>query len=152
MLLFFAGLTFGYKVLFPVGLKFLVQFGDTETFGASISMSRYLSLFSLLILVTGFIFQTPLIMVVTTSVGITTPQFFSSKRKYFILGAFVASAVFTPPDVITQCFLAGPLVLLFELGIVLSRMVRKRKEAPPDAPDEGTEKSKEKQSEPKKDG
>lgn len=125
--LFLVGMLFGYMVLFPIGLKFLIEFGDPELLEASISVSRYFSLFALLILVMGFIFQTPLIMVVTTSVGFTSPEFFSSKRKYFILGSFVASALLTPPDWITQILLAGPLIVLFEIGIILCRGARKNK-------------------------
>jgi len=119
--LFVVGLLFGYFVPFPIGLQFLLDFGDPEILQASISVSRYFSLFALLIIVMGFIFQTPLIMVVTTSVGLTTPEFFSGKRKYFIVGAFILAALLTPPDWITQTLLAGPLVVLFEVGIVLCR-------------------------------
>ena len=124
--LFATGMVFGYLVLFPIGLRFLLQFGDTETLDASISVSAYFSLFTLLILLMGFIFQTPLVMVVLCRVGITTPDFFASRRKYFILGAFVVGALLTPPDWITQCLLAGPLVVLFEVGIHLSRIMGRR--------------------------
>lgn len=124
--LFVTGMVFGYTVLFPIGLRFLIQFGDTQTMDASISVSAYFSLFTLLILLMGFIFQTPLVMIVLCRVGITTPEFFASKRKYFILAAFVAGALLTPPDWITQCLLAGPLAVLFEVGIHLSRIIGKR--------------------------
>ena len=127
LILFAVGMAFGYAVLFPIGLEFLIEFGDQDSFSASITMSTYFSLCTLLILVMGFIFQTPLIMVVTTKVGLTSPQFFSAKRKYFILGAFIVSAMLTPPDWVTQCLLAGPLIVLFEIGILLSRMVRREK-------------------------
>ncbi len=127
LVLFAVGMVFGYSVLFPIGLEFLITFGDQDKLDASIAVSRYFSLFSLLILVMGFVFQTPLVMVVTTKIGITTPKFFSSKRKYFILGAFIVSALLTPPDWATQCLLAGPLIVLFEIGIVLCRFLVKGK-------------------------
>ncbi|MHC4945248.1 MAG: twin-arginine translocase subunit TatC [Planctomycetota bacterium] len=127
VVLFLMGMAFGYFVLFPIGMDFLVHFGDPDLFEPSITVNSYFGLFALLIIVMGFIFQTPLIMVVTTSVGMTTPTFFSSKRKYFVLGAFVMSALLTPPDWVTQTLLAGPLIVLFEIGILLSKGVRRRR-------------------------
>jgi sec-independent protein translocase protein TatC len=126
--LFMAGLAFGYLVLFPIGMSFLLSFPDHEVLVPSITVSKYFDLFFMMILVMGFMFQAPLIMVVTTSVGLTTPELFSSKRRYFLLGAFVVGALFTPPDAVTQCLLATPLVALFEAGILLSkRAVKKRR-------------------------
>jgi len=127
--LFLVGMLFGYFVLFPVGMRFLLKFPDSDLLKASITVSMYFNLFFMLILIMGFVFQAPLVMVVTTSVGLTTPELFISKRRYFLLGAFVIGAVFTPPDAITQCLLAGPLVFLFELGIILSKRVAKKKRA-----------------------
>lgn len=125
--LFLVGMTFGYLVLFPIGLEFLVTFPDHEILEASLAVGPYFTLFTLLILLMGFIFQTPLIMVVTTSVEMTEARFFSSKRKFFVLGAFVVSALLTPPDWVTQCLLAGPLIVLFEIGIYLCLLVERRR-------------------------
>jgi sec-independent protein translocase protein TatC len=127
VLLFMLGMAFGYFVLFPIGMDFLIHFGDPELSEPNITVNSYFGLFALFIIVMGFVFQTPLVMVVTTSIGMTTPAFFSSKRKYFVLGAFVMSALLTPPDWVTQTLLAGPLIVLFEIGILLSRGIRRRK-------------------------
>jgi sec-independent protein translocase protein TatC len=127
--LFLAGLAFGYLVLFPIGMSFLLSFPDPAVLVPSIAVSKYFDLFFMMILVMGFMFQAPLIMVVTTSVGLTTPELFSTKRRYFLLGAFVAAAFFTPPDAVTQCLLAAPLVLLFESGILLSKRAIKKRRA-----------------------
>lgn len=124
--LFMTGMVFGYLLLFPIGLQFLLTFPDPDHFEASIAVGPYFSLFTLLILLMGFIFQTPLIMVVTTWVEMTDVRFFTSKRKFFVVGAFVLSALLTPPDYVTQCLLAGPLIVLFELGICLCRLVERK--------------------------
>ena len=134
IVLFIAGMSFGYFLLFPLGLEFLLNFAKKETAVPSITVSKYFSLFTLLILIMGFIFQTPLIMVVLTRMGLVTAKFFAKKRKFFILGAFIVSALFTPPDWVTQCLLAGPLLVLFELGILLSRGVGMRKKGDTAAP------------------
>jgi sec-independent protein translocase protein TatC len=60
--------------------------------------------------------------------GIVTPQFLRQKRKYAILLTFVLAAILTPPDVITQCMMAGPLIVLYEIGIIVSRIAQKKKE------------------------
>ncbi len=129
LILFLGGLAFGYFVLFPIGMTFLLDFGDPTAFENNITVSKYCDLFYLLILIMGFMFQAPLVMVVTTTVGITTPELFTSKRRYFLLGAFICAAMFTPPDAVTQCLLAGPLLVLFEFGIILSRRVVKNQKA-----------------------
>jgi len=123
--LFMTGMAFGYFVLFPLGLNFLISCCEDQLQSA-ITISAYFSLFTLLILIMGFIFQTPLVMVVVTRIGLITPEFFAKNRKFFILGAFVMSALFTPPDWVTQCLLAGPLLVLFELGIILSKGMKKK--------------------------
>jgi len=127
ILLFLIGLSFGYFVLFPVGLGFLLDFAPREVLESSIVVSKYFDLFFMLIFIMGLIFQAPLIMVVTTGVGLTTPELFTSKRRYFVLGAFVAAALFTPPDPVTQCLLAAPLVILFEVGIFFSKRTARKK-------------------------
>jgi sec-independent protein translocase protein TatC len=129
ILLFLLGLAFGYFVLFPIGMEFLLSFPNPAHMSSSITVSLYFDLFFMMILIMGFVFQAPLIMVVTTSIGLTTPELFTTKRRYFLLGAFVCAALFTPPDAITQCLLAGPLVVLFEAGILLSKGVVKKKKA-----------------------
>ena len=121
--MFLAGILFGYFVLFPIGMQFLMSFPDQDLMVPSITVSKYFDLFFILNVIMGFMFQTPLLMVVTTKIGLTTPALFSSKRKYFLLGAFVVGAVMTPPDAVTQCLLAIPLLGLFELGILLSKRV-----------------------------
>lgn len=136
ILLFLAGILFGYLVLFPVGLQFLLNFPDPDLLGPSLTVSKYFDLFFILILVMGFMFQTPLVMVVTTHVGLTNAKLFSSKRRYFLLGAFIVAAMFTPPDAITQCLLAGPLVCLFEVGILLSKRVERKEESEEESEEE----------------
>jgi len=61
--------------------------------------------------------------------GIVTPELLSRKRKYAILLTFVLAAILTPPDVITQCMMAGPLIILYEIGILVSRTARNKKQA-----------------------
>jgi sec-independent protein translocase protein TatC len=79
-----------------------------------------------LLFVMGLVFQVPLVMTVTTRMGLVTPKTFRQKRKFFLLGAFVFAALLTPPDYVTQVLVATPMVVLFELGIFLSMLVARR--------------------------
>lgn len=131
---FILGGTFGYFVLIPTGLRFLIAYGSTDLVGATISLGDYLSLFVALTLVMGAIFELPLVMVFTTLVGVTNPDLFRRYRRHFILGSFVLGAVLTPtPDPFTQLLMVGPLYGLYELGIWLSGLVGKAP-APPAQP------------------
>jgi len=76
----------------------------------------------------GVVFELPVIIFFLSKMGIVTPQFLSQKRKYAILLTFALAAILTPPDVITQCMMAGPLIVLYEIGILVSRIAQKKKE------------------------
>lgn len=84
-------------------------------------MSRYVSFVGTLTLTFGMIFQLPLLILFLTKIGIVTPMFLSSKRKHAMALVFIFAAVLTPPDVITQCLMAAPLIVLYETGVMLSR-------------------------------
>lgn len=120
LVLFGLGVAFGFTVLIPVGLRYLLSFGDPEIVGTWIGLSEYLSLFTLLTLVLGLTFELPIAMGVMSKVGLFTPRTYREKRRFFILGAFIIAAILTPPDVVTQCLMAAPMMVLYEFGIFLS--------------------------------
>ena len=132
--LFAAGVSFGYLVLIPVGLRYLLSFADPAVLQNWIGLSEYLSLFTTLTLVLGITFQLPVVMALLTKIGVMSVRTFREKRRYFILGAFVFGALLTPPDAITQILLATPLVFLFELGIGCAWWVQKGEREPIDWP------------------
>ncbi|NQT56996.1 MAG: twin-arginine translocase subunit TatC, partial [Desulfobacteraceae bacterium] len=74
-------------------------------------------------------------------IGLVTPDLLKRKRKYAILLTFVLAAILTPPDVITQCMMAGPLIILYEIGIMVAKLARKKKEEKDEAEDETNEAS-----------
>jgi hypothetical protein len=74
----------------------------------------------LLTLVLGLTFELPIVMGVLSKVGMFSPRTFREKRRYFILGAFIIAAILTPPDVVTQCLMAAPMMVLYEFGIFLA--------------------------------
>lgn len=122
--LFIIGACFGYFIIVPIGLKFLLGFA-TDFLMPMLTISKYISFIIVLTINFGLVFELPLILMFLTKIGIVTPQLLSSKRKHAIVLLFIAAALFTPPDVITQCLMALPLLLLYELGIIFSKIANK---------------------------
>ena len=120
-LFFITGSSFGYFIIVPIAITFLLSFGSGYIVPL-ISVGSYVSFVGVLTLTFGLIFQLPIAILLLSKMGVVTPQFLSKNRKYAILIIFIAAAIFTPPDVITQCLMAIPLILLYELSIILSRI------------------------------
>ena len=124
--IFFAtGAAFGYLIIVPIGIKFLLGFATTEVV-PMITISRYISFVAMLTFIFGVVFELPLASLFLTKIGVVTPSFLSKKRRHAIVIIFVAAAIFTPPDVITQSLMAIPLLCLYEVGIIFSRLVHKK--------------------------
>lgn len=122
--LFIAGSVFGYWVIIPVGMKFFLSF-STESIVPMITLPNYISFIVTLVLAFGLCFQLPLILMFLAKIGIVTPAFLVQKRKHAIVLILIASAILTPsPDAISQMLMAGPLLVLYELGVVASKFMK----------------------------
>lgn len=135
-IMFLIGIAFGYFMMAPWSIWFLTDFGkDIATLFPRIS--NYISYLTRLLLVTGIVFEMPVISTFLARIGVLKPEWLTSKRKIAIIIAFIAAAVITPPDVITQSLLAIPLILLYEISIWLAKLVYRKKgevvAPPPDA-------------------
>lgn len=132
-LLFVTGVVFGFIVIISVGIRFLLSFGG-NFMTPMISISKYVSFVGAMSLAFGVVFQLPLVMLFLTKVGLLRPLAFSSKRRYVIVAIFIASGILTPsPDVFSQLSMAIPLLFLYEIGIVLSKVAYRRRMAAEEA-------------------
>ena len=130
-LLFFGGCVFGYLVMIPYGLYGLAQIVNIKEVKPTYLFTEYLDLVMSLTIITGAIFQLPLVMGFLTAIGLTSWRTWIRWIKFAIVAIFVAAAILTPtPDVFTQLLLAIPLLFLYGLGILLSAMIRSTKPAP----------------------
>lgn len=127
-LFFVGGALFGYFVVFPFGFEFFLSFAS-DTIRPMPSMKEYLGFSSKLLLAFGLVFEMPLILTFFARLGIVSVDMLKRYRKYSILLAFVASALLTPPDVVTQTFMALPMVLLYEISIIGARLFGRKKVA-----------------------
>jgi len=128
VLLFFVGMAFAYFLVFPTVFGFMATIAP-EGVAWMTDIEKYLSFVLSTFIAFGVTFEVPVVVVVLVQVGVVDLAKLKEWRPYVIVGAFVVAAVFTPPDVISQLMMAIPLCLLFELGLVLARFVRRQAEA-----------------------
>lgn len=120
MVLFFVGMAFAYFVVFPVVFGFLVG-SAPQGVAVMTDIAEYLNFVIGLFVAFGFAFEVPVAVVLMALMGWVTLDQLKESRSYVIVGAFVLGAIFTPPDIVSQCMLAIPLWLLYELGLLVVR-------------------------------
>jgi len=124
LLFFFLGALFGYFIVIPIGVKFLLNFA-TDVITPMITIDRYITFVGVFTLCFGAIFELPLVSIFLTKIGLISPEFLSSKRRHAVVIIFILAAILTPPDVITQFLMALPLLVLYEISIIFSKFVYK---------------------------
>ncbi len=122
ILLFYAGVAFAYYVVFPLVFGFFTSVGP-DNVNISTDIGRYLDFVLALFFGFGLAFEVPIATIILVAIGITTPKKLGEKRPYIIVGAFVCGMLLTPPDVISQVLLALPMWILFEAGLIASKMI-----------------------------
>jgi sec-independent protein translocase protein TatC len=127
-LLFFTGVLFGYFMLAPLSIHFLTSYKISADVVNQINVRSYIGTVSSICLATGLVFELPIIAFFLTKIGIITPNFMRKYRKHSIVVIFVVAAIITPPDVFSQALVAIPLLLLYEVSIMISARVVKKKE------------------------
>ncbi len=121
--LFYAGLAFAYFVVLPLIFGFIATF-SAGSVDWKPDIAEYISFVMMIVLVFGLAFETPIATMLTVATGLTTPEKLGKARPYVFLGAFVIGMLLTPPDVISQTVLAIPVYLLYELGIIMSKLFK----------------------------
>jgi sec-independent protein translocase protein TatC len=125
-LLFIGGGVFALKVVTPYAIAFLLSY-SRPGLSPMISIASYIDFILKFTLAFGAVFELPLIITLLSRMGVVTPQTLARHRKYAVLGAFIAAAILTPtPDIFNQTLMAGPLILLYEVGIVSARIFGRR--------------------------
>jgi sec-independent protein translocase protein TatC len=129
-LCFFLGLAFCYFVVLPFAMSFLLTY-KTEHLTPMLSIGPFIDFTVKFMIAFGLIFQLPLLISLAARLGLVTSKFLSQNRKYAILLSFVIAAILTPtPDVFNQTLMAGPLCLLYEVGIWGARLIEKTRRSP----------------------
>jgi len=127
ILLFYGGVAFAYYVVFPLVFGFFTSVGP-EMVNISTDIGRYLDFVLALFFGFGLAFEVPIATIILVAIGITTPQKLGEKRPFVIVGAFILGMLLTPPDIISQVLLALPIWVLFEAGLIASKIIFKDRE------------------------
>jgi sec-independent protein translocase protein TatC len=126
--LFFIGTLFGYFVVAPFAINFLVNFQIDPSIENQFDIQSYISVLATLTLACGITFQLPMAIFVLTRIGIVTPQFLTDYRRHSLVIILIVAAIITPsPDMISQVLVAVPLYILFEISILVSKRVYKKR-------------------------
>ena len=123
-IMFYAGAAMVYYIVIPVAWDFFVGF-QTEEIKLLPKVSEYLSLIMQLMFAFGLVFELPVLLTLLVRIGMVSSAGLAAKRRYAIVIAFIAAAILTPPDVISQCALALPIVLLYESSIWIGKWIEK---------------------------
>jgi len=126
--LFFLGVSFGYLILTPFALQFFMQFTISDFVRNDFDINEYFNSLTMWIFACGLVFQLPMVSWALSRIGILTPAFMIKYRRHSIVVILVLSAFITPPDPLSQIMIAIPLVILYQISILISKIANKRRD------------------------
>lgn len=126
-LLFFVGIMFGYLVVAPLSVQFFGTYSMSHSIENNFTINSYMSTVLSTIFYTGLFFLLPVVSYILARVGIVSSGFLRKYRKHAIVGVLILAAIITPPDLISQVIVSIPIVLLYEMGIMVVRRVEKKR-------------------------
>ena len=124
-LLFILGVLFGYYIICPLSINFLVNYHVAESVANQIKLKSYISTVSSIVFSSGLLFQLPIVVLVLSKIGIVTPKVLKKYRRHALVIILFVSAVITPPDVFSQILVSIPVLILYEISIIISRRIVK---------------------------
>jgi len=125
--LFLTGVVFGYFMIVPLTVHFLGSYSVSAEVINKINLSSYISTLTSVTIAAGAIFELPIVVFFLTKIGLVTPDFMKKYRKHSIVVIFILAAIITPPDIFSQTLVAIPLLLLYEVSILISKRVVKNR-------------------------
>ncbi|HOZ73655.1 MAG TPA: twin-arginine translocase subunit TatC [Flavobacterium sp.] len=126
-LLFFMGVLFGYFVVIPMSVNFLATFTVSDVVKNQFTLDSYMGMVKTSVLASGLFFELPIIIYFLTKLGLVTPKFLRKYWKYAVVIILIVAAIVTPPDVVSQTIVAIPMLIIYELSILISIIVYRNK-------------------------
>lgn len=127
LVFFFIGAAFSYLIAIPFMIQFLINYSQSDMIASAISVASYLDFMIGMMLTFGLVFEMPMLAFVLSNLGILTPEILRKLRSYAVVLVFIIAAVITPPDVVSQFMIAVPMLGLYELSILISAVIAKRR-------------------------
>jgi sec-independent protein translocase protein TatC len=125
-LLFFSGIIFGYFIVAPLSVQFFGSYQISKEIQNNFTVSSYMGTIFSTIFYTGLLFLLPIVSYLLTRIGLITPDFLRKYRKHAIVAVLILAAIITPPDVVSQIIVSIPIVILYEIGILVSARAAKK--------------------------
>lgn len=126
-ILFFIGILFGYFIVAPLCVQFFGNFKASPSVDNIFTINSYMSTVLSTVFYSGLLFLLPVISYIFTKLGVMNSEFLRKYRKHAIIGILILSAIITPPDLISQIIVAIPIIILYEIGILVSKRVEKNR-------------------------
>lgn len=126
-ILFFIGIMFGYFVVAPLCVQFFGNFQISKAIKNDFTIDSYMGTVISTVFYTGLLFLLPVVVYIFTKLGVVTPEYLIKYRKHAIVGILILAAFITPPDLISQVIVGVPIILLYEIGILVSKRVDRRR-------------------------
>ncbi len=125
--LFIMGVLFGYYIITPITVHFFSNYMVSETVDNQINLTSYISIINSVVLSCGVVFELPILIFFLSKAGIVSPEFLKKYRKHALIIILTLSAIITPPDIFSQIIVSIPLLILYEVGIIISKRVTKKR-------------------------
>lgn len=127
-ILFFLGVLFGYYLITPLSINFLGKYQVSEKVLNEFDIGSYISLVRSSVLACGLIFELPIVIYFLTKIGLVTPEFLRKYRKFALVIVLIIAAIITPPDILSQIIVAIPVLFLYEISIIIAKIVTRKEE------------------------
>ena len=124
-LLFLIGILFGYYIITPMSINFLGNYKVSESVANEINLMSYVSTVTSVTLATGIVFELPIFILFLSKINLVTPEFLKKYRRHAIILILIFAAIITPPDVFSQILVSIPMMILYEVSILISKKVQK---------------------------
>lgn len=125
--LFLSGALFGYYVLTPMSINFLANYQLDPSIANEFDITSYVSTLSMLVLASAIMFQLPVVVYFLSMSGLVTSKMLKTYRRHSIVVILIVSAIITPPDVVSQLLIAIPILVLYEVGILIAKRLEKKR-------------------------
>ena len=125
--LFLLGIAFGYFIIVPLAINFLVNYTLSDNIGNVIRLGSYIRTVVMISLSTGIVFELPVLIYFLAKIGVVTTKLLKTYRKHAYVAFFILAAILTPPDIISQFLVAAPLIGLYEISIRITKRIEKKK-------------------------
>ena len=126
--LFFLGVLFSFYVIAPISIHFLYNYQITDAIENSFTLESHIGLVTNMLLGVSILFELPVLIFFLTKIGLITPEFLKKYRKHALVVVLILAAIITPPDVMSQIIVAIPILILYEIGIKVSKRVIKKQQ------------------------